>query len=50
MTNERSLSEDDVRNEHMQAVHQGRQAAYLFVVILGSLLLMVGLLAFFLYF
>lgn len=45
MTNERTLSEDDVRNEHLESVSQGAHWAYLFGVILGAVVLMIGLIA-----
>ncbi len=45
MTNERTISEDDVRDEHLASVSQGAHWAYLFGVILGSMAVMVGLIA-----
>lgn len=45
MTNERTLSEDDVRDEHLSSVSQGAHWLYLFGVILGSVALMIGLIA-----
>jgi hypothetical protein len=45
VTNERTLTEDDVRDEHLASVSQAGHWAYLFGVILGSMAVMVGLIA-----
>jgi hypothetical protein len=45
VTNERSLSEDDVRDEHLANISQGAHWVYLFGVIIGSMLVMVALIA-----
>jgi hypothetical protein len=42
---ERNVTEDQVRNEHLQEVNAGVQWAYLFGVLLGGFLLMLGLIA-----
>jgi hypothetical protein len=42
---ERDVTEDEVRNEHLQEVNAGAQWAYLFGVLLGGFLLMIGLIA-----
>ena len=43
--NERNVTEDDVRNEHLQQINPATQWAYLFGVLIGGFLLMVGLIA-----
>ena len=42
---ERNLTEDQVRQEHLEAVHQPAQWAYLFGVLIGGTVLMVLLIA-----
>jgi hypothetical protein len=42
---ETDIREDDVRAEHLQAVHVGGHWAYLLSVIVGAFLLMLGLIA-----
>jgi hypothetical protein len=43
--NEKTLSEDDVRAEHLGEVHQPAHWAYLFAVLIGGTLLMIVLIA-----
>ena len=45
MSKEESLTEDDVRDEHMKAVNVPAHWAYLFGVLLGGLVLMLLLIA-----
>ncbi len=42
---ERDLTEDDVRREHLAAVNTAAHWAYLFGVLGGAFILMVGLIA-----
>ena len=42
---ERNVTEDKVREEHLKEVNASAQWAYLFAVLLGGFLLMVGLIA-----
>ena len=42
---EKSLSEDDVRAEHLQTVDQPAHWAYLFAVLVGGTVLMILLIA-----
>ena len=42
---ETTIQEEDVRNEHLDGVRIGLHWAYLFGVLMGSTLLMVGLIA-----
>jgi hypothetical protein len=42
---ERDLTEENVRDEHLAEINPGTQWAYLFGVLLGGFLLMVGLIA-----
>ncbi len=42
---DRDLSEDDVREEHLQEVDQRRQWAYLAVVLVGGTLAMLAFIA-----
>jgi hypothetical protein len=42
---ERKVTEDDVRNEHLEEVNVAAHWAYLASVLLGAALLMVGLIA-----
>ena len=42
---ERNLTEDAVRTEHLREVHVGRHWAYLGAVLGGGLLLMIALIA-----
>ena len=42
---ERNVTEDQVRSEHLREVHVGRQWAVLGAVLIGSALLMIGLIA-----
>jgi hypothetical protein len=44
---ERTLTEDDVRNEHRESARPGPHWAYLFGVLLFGLVLMLGLIALF---
>jgi hypothetical protein len=44
-TNEKTLSEDDVRAQHLAEVNQAAQWAYLLTVLIGGTLLMVVLIA-----
>ena len=39
--NERSLSEEDVRKEHLSTVNQPAHWAYLFTVLVGGTILMI---------
>ena len=45
MSDERSLTQDDVRSEHLASVNMGAQALYITGVILGGMLLMLLLIA-----
>jgi hypothetical protein len=42
---EQNVTEDDIRQEHLAEIKPGAQWAYLFGVLLGGFLLMVGLIA-----
>jgi hypothetical protein len=39
--NEKTLTEEDVRKEHLSTVHQPAHWAYLFVVLIGGTVLMI---------
>jgi hypothetical protein len=43
--NEAEMTEDQVREEHLDSVNVGAHWAYLFAVLIGSFLLMVALIA-----
>ena len=43
---ELKITEDQVREEHLDEVNVGAHWAYLFAVLLGGTLLMIGLIAF----
>ncbi len=44
--NESTITEDDVREEHDQSARPGPHWLYLFAVLIGSFVLMVGLIAY----
>jgi len=43
---EKTITEEDIRKEHLAQVHEPAQWAYLVGVLLGGTLLMLGLIAF----